>query len=131
MQYESKYKQIADAVYAASKELFRTIGVNVERPQDLYVPQRSRILQDKAGICYCYTCSNWKEFDGSLWDIQDTINEVLFNQCRPGFSVPVVLKMEVIDNKLSLLVTTVNDEKALFELYSKVFHYRLIRVNLD
>lgn len=131
MQHENTYKQIADAVYVASTELFKSIGVNIERPQDLYVPQGNQILQDKVGIYYCYTCSNWKEFEGSLWDIQDTINEALYNQRRMNCPVPVVLKMEVIDNKLSLLVTTVNDEMALFELYSKVFHYRLIRVNLD
>ena len=131
MQYESKYKQIADAAYAASKELFTTIGVYVEAPQDLYVPQESRILQDKEGICYCYTCSNWKEFDGSLWDIQDTLNEALFNQYESNYPVPVVLKMEATGNKLSLIVTTVDDEETVFELYGKVMHYRVVRVKLD
>lgn len=131
MQYESKYKQIAAAVYVASKGLFQSKGIVIESPQELYVCQEERYIQDKDRIYYCYTCSNWKEFDGSLWDIQDTINEALYNQRRMNCPVPVVLKMEVIDNKLSLLVTTVNDEMALFELYSKVFHYRLIRVNLD
>ena len=131
MQYESKYKQIADAVYAASKELFPTIGVYVDAPQNLYVPQESRIRQDKEGICYCYTCSNWKEFDGSLWDIQDTLNEALFNQYESNYPVPVVLKMEATGNKLSLIVTTVDDEETLFELYGKVMHYRVVRVKLD
>lgn len=131
MQYESKYKQIAAAVYVASKGLFQSKGIVIESPQELYVCQGERYLQDKERIYYCYTCSNWKEFDGSLWDIQDTLNEALFNQYESNYPVPVVLKMEATGNKLSLIVTTVDDEETLFELYGKVMHYRVVRVKLD
>ena len=130
MQYESKYKQIAAAVYVASKGLFQSKGIVIESPQELYVCQEERYIQDKDRIYYCYTCSNWKEFDGSLCDMQDTINEALFNQYEPNYPVPVVLKIEATDSKLSLIVTTVNDEKTLFELYGKVMHYRLVRVEI-
>lgn len=131
MQYESKYKQIAAAVYAASRGLFQSKGIVIESPQELYVCQEERYIQDKDRIYYCYTCSNWKEFDGSLWDIQDTLNEALFNQYESNYPVPVVLKMEATGNKLSLIVTTVDDEETLFELYGKVMHYRVVRVKLD
>ena len=121
---EDTYRQLAEAIYAASKGLFKSIGVVLEKPQDLYVRQDRRYFQDNAGIYYSYICNMCKEFSGSLANLQDAINEELYRRSMPGCPVPIVLKMEVMDNKLSVLATTVNDEKTLFDMYDKVMHYR-------
>lgn len=128
---EDTYRQLAEAIYAASKGLFKSIGVVLEKPQDLYVRQDRRYCQDNAGIYYCYVCNAWKEFSGSLANLQDAVNEELYRRSMPGCPVPIVLKMEVTDNKLSILATTVNNEKTLFDMYDKVMHYRIVRVNVD
>jgi len=131
MQHENIYRQLAEAVHAASKELFMSIGVVIERPQDLYVCQDKQYFQDETGVCFCYECKVWKEFDGFLGNLQDAINEELYNRTISGCPVPVVLKMEEAGNKLSLLVTIVNDEENLYKIYHDVMHYIIIHVDVD
>ena len=131
MQHKYKYSQLADVLFTASNELLKSIGVVIERPQDLYVCRDKQYFQDKAGFYYCYECKVRKKIDGFLGNLQDAINEELYNRTISGHPVPVVLKMEETSNGFSLLVTIVNDEETLFELYGKVMHYRIVRVNLD
>ena len=131
MQHKYKYSQLADVLFTASNELLKSIGVVIERPQDLYVCRDKQHFQDKTEFYYCYECKVRKKIDGFLGNLQDAINEELYNRTIPDCPVPVVLKMEATSNKISLLVTIVSDEEILFELYSKVMHYRIVRVNLD
>ena len=128
MQHKHKYSQLADVLFAASNELLKSIGVVIEKPQDLYVSQDKQYFQDETGVYYYYECKVWKEFDGFLGNLQDAINEELYNRTIPDCPVPVVLKMEAASNKLSLLMIIVNDEETVLELYDQIMHYRIIRV---